>query len=244
MELIEESAIDEALVRRQLVRMGRHPLFVGSSRIRRFLEFTIESVFSGRRAELKEYVLGVEVFDRGTTYNPRTDPIVRVEARRLRSKLRAYYQAEGARDDVIIEYPSGSYVPRFRLRDAASDHREPSLIAVLPFASASEDECAQFAEGLTREVIHELVHCDAVRVFSGQNHGNPRARIDALLTGTVRRSGSRLRVTAELLSTGSTQSLWSVAFEPVPSDPLTVQKQIAFATAHGLSLHFHRRAVA
>ncbi|MBZ5577512.1 MAG: hypothetical protein LAP40_13205 [Acidobacteriia bacterium] len=245
MELIEESAIDEALVRRQLVRMGRHPLFVGSSRIRRFLEFTIESVFSGRRAELKEYVLGVEVFDRGTTYNPRTDPIVRVEARRLRSKLRAYYQAEGARDDVIIEYPSGSYVPRFRLRDAASDHREPSLIAVLPFASASEDECAQFAEGLTREVIHELVRCvDAVRVFSGQSRGNPRARIEALLTGTVRRCGPRLRVTAELLSTGSTQSLWSVAFESVTSDPLTAQKQIAFATAHGLSLHFHRRAVA
>lgn len=236
---IESTAISADWVLGQLARIEFHPLFVRSSRIRRFLRFTIERYLTGRTDELKEYVLGVEVFDRPATHDPRLDPIVRVEARRLRAKLHAFYESDGANDELIIEYPRGSYIPEFQLRSANRDCDSPALIAVLPFTAHNTCSCAGFAEGLTREVIHELDHSEAVRVFSTTNRG--RAQIEALLTGTVRRAGPRVCVTAELLSPGSTQNLWSANFESSPCDPLTAQKQIAFATAHALSLHFRGR---
>jgi len=235
----ENTAICADSVRDQLARIESHLLFVRSARIRRFLQFTVEAYLAGRTEELKEYVLGVEVFDRPVTHDPRLDPIVRVEARRLRAKLRAFYQSDGASDELIIEYPRGSYIPVLRLRSADRDCDSLALIAVLPFTAHNKCSCAGFAEGLTREVIHELDHSEAVRVFSPRNRG--RAQIEALLTGTVRRAGPRVCVTAELLSPGSTQNLWSENFESSPSDPLTAQKQIAFATAHAIALHFRGR---
>src|SRR5579872_728789 len=131
MEVLRDSAISVDSVRRQLTRIEAHPLFVRSARIRRFLKFTIECHLAGRAHELKEYVLGIEVFDRPATHDPRIDPIVRVEARRLRAKLRAFYQSEGVADDLIIEYPPGSYVPQFRFRGHAGPFETPTLIAVL-----------------------------------------------------------------------------------------------------------------
>ncbi|MCP5119424.1 MAG: hypothetical protein GY953_52145, partial [bacterium] len=71
----------------------------------RFLRFTVEKALAGHGSELKEYSIGLEVFDRLDSYDPRTDPIVRVEARRLRSKLASYYAEEGAGDKVVIELP-------------------------------------------------------------------------------------------------------------------------------------------
>jgi serine/threonine-protein kinase len=209
--------------------------------MRRFLEFTIETTLAGRGEELKEYVLGIEVFGRSEMHDPRIDPIVRVEARRLRSKLLAYYAADGADDNLIVEYPRGSYVPQFHWRGCADGHAAAPLIAVLPFAARRKSSCARFADGLTREVMHELGRSETVQVFSGQSRSRVCGRIEALLTGTVRQTGARVRVTAELLSTGNNQNLWSAAFESVPSDPVTSQKQIAYATAHALRLHFARR---
>lgn len=81
--------------------------------MRRFLDFTVEQYLAGKADELKEYVIGVEVFDRPVSHDPRIDPIVRVEARRLRSKLHAFYEAEGC-GEVRIDYPLGSYVPQIR----------------------------------------------------------------------------------------------------------------------------------
>jgi serine/threonine-protein kinase len=192
---------------------------------------------AGRGQELKEYVIGLEVFDRSTAHDPRLDPIVRVEARRLRTKLRAFYESDGAHDPVLIEYPRGTYVPQVRWRPAARPLEIPALIAVMPFASAREESCTSFAEGLTRELMHELEHCVAVRVLGADSH-RARARIEALLTGTVDCAGPHLRVTAELLSTGSSQNLWSAAFQSACRDPQMAQKQIAFATAQALAQHF------
>ena len=87
--------------------------FAHSERHRRFLRFTVERALQGHADQLKEYVLGVEVFDRGTAFDPRTDSIVRTEATRLRSKLNEYYQTQGRNDRVIIEFRKGSYRPIF-----------------------------------------------------------------------------------------------------------------------------------
>ena len=81
--------------------------------------FVAESTLEGRVAEVKELVIGLEVFGRrSASYDPGADPIVRVQAGRLRAKLAEYYEREGVEDSLLIELPRGRYVPSFRMRPA------------------------------------------------------------------------------------------------------------------------------
>lgn len=98
-------------VRDHLERIVADDLFSGAARLCRFLRFTVESKIAGREDEVKEFVVGREVFDRKDGYDPRLDPIVRVEARRLRAKLAEYYAGPGRTEPLRLEYPRGSYVP-------------------------------------------------------------------------------------------------------------------------------------
>src|SRR5260370_16506678 len=86
--------------------------FANSSQGSRLLRFVVERTLEGRADEIKETVLGVEVFGR-PSFDPRTDPIARVEASRLRQKLAKYYESEGKLGAVRIILPKGSYVPVF-----------------------------------------------------------------------------------------------------------------------------------
>jgi adenylate cyclase len=108
-----DEVISDADVRQQLDRILDSPGFAGSVRLKRFLRYVVEQQLAGEGAKLKEYAIGVEVFDRKEPYDPRLDSIVRVEAGRLRSKLDEYYATEGAADPVRISLPRGSYVPVF-----------------------------------------------------------------------------------------------------------------------------------
>jgi len=94
--------------------------FAESERLRRFLRFTVEQTLQGQGGRIKEYLIGVEVFGREESFDPRTDPIVRVQAGKLRGRLEKYYATDGLRDPVLIEYPKGSYVPLFRKREPAA----------------------------------------------------------------------------------------------------------------------------
>jgi len=104
-------------VQAQLAKILGSQAFANSERLSRFLRFTVEQTLQGRSDQIKEYLLGLEVFDRNQSYDPRTDPIVRVEAGRLRSKLSEYYDNEGRNDSLLIQYRKGSYVPAFQKRD-------------------------------------------------------------------------------------------------------------------------------
>lgn len=101
-------------VREHLARMTASSLFSGAGRLRRFLEFTVESALDGRSDQVKEYVVGREVYDRDEQYDTRLDPIVRVEARRLRARLLEYYDGPGLNEPIRLEYPKGQYVPVVR----------------------------------------------------------------------------------------------------------------------------------
>lgn len=90
--------------------------FARSHRLRRFLEFIVERELDGRRCDIQEYAIGLEVFDRRETFDPRSDSIVRVEARRLRNRLRAYYATDGRRQPIRIVLPKRGYVPSFERR--------------------------------------------------------------------------------------------------------------------------------
>ncbi len=103
-------------IRAQLGKILGSETFIHAGRLRRFLRFTVEEALQGHQDTLKEYEIGVQVFERGDSYDTRLDPIVRVEAGRLRSKLEEYYGAAGSQDSVLIEFQKGSYVPTFRER--------------------------------------------------------------------------------------------------------------------------------
>ncbi len=113
--------VTEAEVRQQLTKIIASDTFRRSACMVRFLSLTVERALMGQPEKLKEYALGRDVFDRSEDYDPRLDAIVRVEAQRLRRKLREYYESFGREDFVIVELHSGSYVPVFRCRESGAE---------------------------------------------------------------------------------------------------------------------------
>jgi len=106
-----------AAIASELERIAVSRGFSKAERCLRLLRYVTECALAGRGSELKEYTLAVEVFERPQSFDPRVDPVVRLEVRRLRLKLAEYYQHEGAADAVVIELPKGAYVPYFRSRE-------------------------------------------------------------------------------------------------------------------------------
>lgn len=94
--------------------------FGSSKRMRRFLSYIVEKSLGGKFDEVREYNTALAVFDREPSFDPATDTIVRVEARRLRQRLAAYYAGAGRLDPVVIEIPKGGYVAVFRNRTETS----------------------------------------------------------------------------------------------------------------------------
>lgn len=115
------AAVSQEAVRAQLKRILDSKAFARSPRISRFLTFVVEQTLDGQESKLKEYLLGVEVFGRLDSFDPRIDSIVRVEARRLRYKLDKYYENEGPADSVYIHFRKGCYVPAFSEKRPGED---------------------------------------------------------------------------------------------------------------------------
>src|SRR5262245_42609368 len=105
------TSLPEDLVREHVSHILRSSGFAKSERLKRFLAHAVERTLSGRTDSLKEYSIALEVFDRKPDYNPKVDAVVRVEARRLRSRLEDYYANDGVNEPVRIQIPSGAYVP-------------------------------------------------------------------------------------------------------------------------------------
>lgn len=111
--------------------------FVLAERNTRFLRYVVERTLEGKAGEIKETVIATEVYGRAGDYDPKTDSIVRVEATRLRQKLRAYYESEGRDASVRIHLPSGTYVPRFEAVPATAAEESPPVTAA-PMRSKSQ----------------------------------------------------------------------------------------------------------
>src|SRR6185436_4383022 len=148
------------VVRVAVGRLSGGKLFSKSRQLVRLLEFCVERKLEGQADCLKETVLGIEVFGRGRDFDPRIDPIVRVDARRLRRKLDQYYASEGEGERLRIVFDPGSYAPHFVESALGAPKRAwPSTrhLAVLPLQSLSRDaEGIEFASGLTEDLISAL----------------------------------------------------------------------------------------
>ncbi|HEY3835712.1 MAG TPA: tetratricopeptide repeat protein [Bryobacteraceae bacterium] len=244
-------------MRRAVAKVTASAVFADSQRMARFLRFAVEESLRGNGGRLKEIVIGAEVFDRGADYDPRLDPIVRVEARRLRSKLLSYYEGEGRDDELVIEFPKGTYQPVFRTRALKAEPApapepltpEVATIAILPFANLDPEPDQQyFSDGLTEELIHALTRIPELRVMAWNTASHFRADQDMVsvrtrlgvayaLRGAVRRTGQKVRVTAQLIDTATGEYLWSETYNREILDVFAIQEQIAAMIVNALQLH-------
>jgi len=180
-------------IQRQLTCILASSVFAHSHRQSRFLSYIVQATLAGGADRLSQRVIGIEVFDRPDSFDPVVDSIVRVEAGRLRSKLREYYDELGTTDRVFIELPKRSYAVRIGkvpgdaarrykshvsvgpLEQIAVEGMLESLqgaptIAVLPFDSMSGDrEQEYFADGITDDLITDLARFSGLSVIARQS---------------------------------------------------------------------------
>ena len=226
-------ALNAAAVHHHLDQALNSPLFRKAERQARFLRFVVDVALHSPDATIKEFDIGIAVYDRRPDYDPRTDPIVRVEAARLRARLREYY-AVTPPDHVRIDLPKGGYLPLFIPLDEAVEELARDLsILVTPFRSLSADPSDQsFCDGLTEEVTHRLARDRRLRVITQSaarwlEQGEGR-KSHFLLEGSVRQAGAEVRLTLHLLdlSGGGSTRLSSICQSTI-NDVFATQERLA-----------------
>jgi serine/threonine-protein kinase len=264
-------------VSEELGRVLASPGFVRNERLGRFLRFVVQAKLQGKLADLKETVIGVEVFGRAPGYDPRSDAVVRMEAAKLRARLAEYYAGPGAHDPVRFEIPKGRYVPQWQEAGGVNGRLHWSLgivaaftlflalsvylawrwtrdrpnqtVAVLPFLNLSpEPDNEYFSDGLTEEITQSLSLVSGLDVtsrtssFALKRTGlsapeiGAKLHATALLEGSVRKSGDRLRIIAQLISVKDGKHLWSNAYDRDLRDVFAIQEEIAASIVNALRL--------
>lgn len=104
-------------IRAQLERILASPEFHAPERGRRFLQYIVEETLEGRSAQLKAYTIAQAVFGRNASFDAQSDPVVRIEAGRIRRALERYYLVCGSQDPIRVTIPKGSYSPQFSGND-------------------------------------------------------------------------------------------------------------------------------
>ena len=180
----------EEEIKHELERLLASREFAHAGRLSRFLRFVVERTLAGDRESLKESVIGTAVYDRAPGYDPKVEPIVRTEARRMRAKLTDYYQNSGRDSGIQITIPTGGYM-------AVIEPRRPLRLAVLPKPEASEPAInparhsgwARYIWTLAAAVV--LVGAAALIVMS--RLGAPGNRMEFALTTITSYPGGQYR---------------------------------------------------
>lgn len=296
----QEAIRSAASARAQLEKILASTTFHDAELLSRFLRYVVEHTLAGDGNQLKEYKLGTEVCGRSTSFDPRIDPVVRVSALRLRTKLNEYYDRYGQNDRVRIDVPKGAYVATFTPLTAAREketvfastaaetqprahplppfllwvlgalivtslasyinfrHRQPSppaaqdkvMLAVLPFVNLSGDPHQEYlSDGLTEEFIAQLgnlnpEHLGVIARTSVVGYKNTGKHVDQIgrelgvqyvLEGSIRRSGSRARITAQLIQVKDQTHLWAESYDTSDRDLLNLESEIARTAAQEIS---------
>lgn len=219
-------------VRDQVARIIGSSEFQASERNRRFLRYVTDETLEGRQAEIKAYAIACNVFGRPPSFDPGSDPIVRIEAGKLRKALERYYLTAGAGDVVRVEIPKGSYVPTFRPATVEVQRTRSGRIAkgiptvaVLPFVLLGDDPAqSHFAKGLSAEIAAALSHYQNVSVtcryaaLGLESHADlseVREELGArfVLEGIVRRSLDRVRITVQLTDIETQRQIWGDTYD-------------------------------
>jgi adenylate cyclase len=242
-------------IRAQLARIFHSAEFRASDKQRKFLQFVVDETLEGRDSQLKGYTIAIEVYGRSEGFDPRVDPIVRVEAGRLRRALEHYYLTAGKNDPVHIGIPKGGNVPFFQMRQVppsgpgttiseSSGNTPPDAtsVAVIPLVDLTGDKDREyFTDGLTEELTSELARYQDFQVIASQSSMrfkgqsvDPREvgkdlNVRFLVTGSVRRDSNAVKVAVQLLDTSTSEQVWVESYkrEYTPAELIGIQEDIA-----------------
>ena len=117
------------LCEEQVRRILQSATFRNATTLQQLFQFLAAKTIAGTPEVLKEYTIGVEALGRKSDFDPKTDPIVRVQSHRLRLKLKEYYDVEGSRDTILIQIPKGHYLPTFEMAAASIPEPERSSVS-------------------------------------------------------------------------------------------------------------------
>lgn len=245
------------VIRNQLDRILAHREFQATEKMRAFLRFVVEETIAGRAYRLKGFTIATRVFGRGDDFDPAHDPVVRIQAGRLRRALERYYLVAGGRDPLFIDIPKGHYIPRFAAQTIETDANRPGpsasvglqvpsptgpSVAVLPFEDLTSDlDRTFFSIGLADELVTELSRFQDIVVISCRRSTQctelPADPVEMgravgarfVLRGSVRKDSETLKVSTNLSDTKTGRQLWAKAYKlpPEASHLIATQEEIA-----------------
>lgn len=233
------NGVEPADVKNQLQRILQSDSFQRSPQLSDFLRFAVEKGLSAEQHLLKETTIALEVFGRPVDFDPKVDPIVRVEAGRLRNKVREFYETTGCRDRLWVGLASRGYRPVVRMNGNEEESvpgrqhfREGPSLAVLPIEALSfETDLTPISKALTAQLIHglavdgawEVAARTTIRKFrddpvSAREIGD-QVNVESLLEGSLQIVENNLRLQLRLVNVKSGLATWAATFEE-PTDPM------------------------
>lgn len=246
-----------AAVREQLNRILNSPEFEVTEKIRDFLRFVVEETLAGRAGELKAYTIAIQVYGREGDFDAAYDPLVRIQAGKLRRALERYYLIKGEQEPLRIDIPKGTYVPVFSFQKPVTSSREKDLpdphtasqwrpsIAVLPFTNLTGDpEKDYFVAGFAEELSIELTRYEDIRVIGcriapGFNEEVPDSKqflqdlgANFLIEGSVRMDDRQVKISIKLTEANTGEHFWGEHYQRdlTAANLITVQEEIARET--------------
>lgn len=251
------SGLPVAAIVEQLDRILSSSEFHATDKARDFLRYIVREKLAGRANRLKGYSIALEVFGRGDDFDAANDPIVRIQAGRLRRALERYYLTAGARDPILIDVPKGRYIPRFSVQAGIQDqahsqtlqdvvtrpegHARPS-VAVIPIRNLTDEvDQLPLATGLTEELATELARFQDIIVIACHTDQQPpefpedpvevgrHVGARFALDGTVRQDADTVKVSAHLIDATGGEQIWAESFSHPreASRMIATQEQIA-----------------
>ena len=200
----------------------------------RLLRFLVDETLAGRGENLKQYTIGTTVFKRRKDFNSELDPVVRIQAGRLRRSLELYYAYEGKDDPIRITIPKGTYVPLFLPKHSDALQRDTEretkfesldiirpLIAVLPFQNLTGDPNQDyFVQGFTEELTIELTHyedfqvaaCRSVAQVSDPKDSHEIARkmgAHFTIEGSMRMDEKNVKISVKVVDSTTSEHIWA-----------------------------------
>ena len=259
--LISEQTINPSAgaIREQLNRILISPEFEVTERMRDFLRFVVEETLAGHAGELKAYTVAIQVYGRETDFDAAHDPLVRIQAGKLRRALERYYLIKGEEEPLRIDIPKGTYVPVFTFQKPVTSSREKDLpgsltltasqwrpsIAVLPFFNLTGDpEKDYFVAGFAEELAIELTRYEDIRVIGcrivpGFIEEAPDSKqflqdlgATFLIEGSVRMENRQVKISIKLTEANTGEYFWGEHYQRdlTAADLITIQEEIARET--------------
>ena len=222
-----ESLFSNEEIREQLDRILGHAEFQATEKNRDFLRYIVEETLAGRSERIKGFSIACEVFGRDSDFDASHDPVVRIQAGRLRRAIERYYLVAGMQDPICIEIPKGHYIPVFakgsspkplpsRAKNLPSQSKLAEscpVVLIVPFKDLTgKPECAYLGLGLATELSFALGHCADLRVMQYREDSSSVVgtgiKPDFTVEGSVFCDDNNLKIVAQLFDSKTGVQLW------------------------------------